>query len=101
MTTYSPPQSPVLDGLGLLFQTPTGEINIFGISTGYEFGVFTGADNADCNGGCTYTNYFGPDSSLALMAAPEPTSVVLLATILLAAALSTGKRWLSSRRANG
>jgi hypothetical protein len=84
-------QNPSLDGYGLLFQTPTGEINIFGITAGYEFYVFTGSDTTNCSGGCNYTAGYS-SSPGRFNITPEPTSVILMSTMLLAVAFVMRKR---------
>lgn len=83
-------QNPSLDGFGLLFQTPTGEINIFGITGGYEFSEFTGSDTTNCSGGCSYTSYTASPGRFNIT--PEPTSVILMSTMLLAVAFVMRKR---------
>ena len=83
-------QSPSLDGYGLLFQTPTGEINIFGITGGYEFAEFTGSDTTNCSGGCSYTSYTASPGRFNIT--PEPTSVILMSTMLLAVTFVMRKR---------
>jgi hypothetical protein len=85
-------QSPSLDGYGLLFQTPTGEINIFGITAGYEFAEFTGSDTTNCSGGCNYTQYTSSPGIFAITPTPEPISVILMLTMLLAVAFVSRNR---------
>jgi len=86
-----PSQTPALDQYGLLFQTPTGEINIFGTTTGYVFSEFFGPDTTNCSGGCTYTDYTASPGIFNIT--PEPTSVIAMSTVLLAIAFVARKRF--------
>jgi hypothetical protein len=95
-----PSQNPSLDFGGLLFQTPTGEINIFAIASGYEFEEFTGSDTTNCSSSCTYTVYVASPGTFTITSTPDPTSVILLSTILLAVALLTRKRLVGPGRTN-